>query len=166
MDNDSGALIEAAKAKIEELEKHIPRLVEEKRVLEKFVADMSAIGSKGASRPEIARPVSPRFAAAATEREAGTSDKRVTKKQGVRDAIRSFLAENGSGTRQALLEHLIEKKLMGTETNPMKRLGVLLHMFGDEFGSDGRGNYRLRPPDPSEPRSGVPDGQPAEGTRE
>ena len=155
MENNSDTLVEAAVAEIEAISRQVPKLLERKRVLKDMVARLRAIGGSG--------PVSGHSAGTATVvvatgagSKAEVAEKRPTKKTQVREAIRELLAEQGEVPRQTLLAYLIDRGLMGHESRPLRRLGTLLNLFKDEFGSDGKGNYHLRLSDPSEPGQGLP----------
>ena len=155
MENNSDTLVEAAVAEIEAISRHVPKLLERMRVLEEMVLRLRAIGASGAvSSHPVGIPAV--VVATGAGPKAEVAESRPTKKKQVREAIRELLAEQGEVPRQALLAHLIDRGLMGHESRPLRRLGTLLNLFKDEFGSDGKGNYRLRQSDPSEPGQGLP----------
>ncbi len=151
MTDDTDPLIEAATKKLEILAVQIPELLEQQRVLSQFVAGMSAIG-RAKAFPKAAEEAPP-----PVRQEGVPQVERPTKKDRVRQAIREFLAIHGNGSRKDLLEHLAALGLMGHESAPIKRLGTLLSMFKDEFGSDGKGNYSLLASSPITSRQVAPE---------
>lgn len=154
MDNKVDPVAEAAEAEIETLARTIQVLEERLRKLRSVAALLRGAGGSGAvpvQSVEIIAKVTTR-----AEPKAEAIEGRLTKKQQVREAIRELLTERGVVSRQELLGYLIHRGLMGHELKPLKRLGNLLHMFKDEFGSDGRGSYHLRQSDPSKPGQRLP----------
>ncbi len=58
----------------------------------------------------------------------------------------AILALRGSVHRKHILEHLMEKGIMGHEGQPLSSLGVFLWNHKDKFMAEGGGHYRLCPP--------------------
>jgi len=85
---------------------------------------------------------------------AATGD--ATKWAKVKQAIDDILRERVIVSRRDILDHLIAKGLMGTESKPMKRLGIYLNKGRDTWTSDGAGNWRLKGPLPPAPKPRVP----------
>jgi hypothetical protein len=67
-----------------------------------------------------------------------------SKEKEVKAEIRAYLEIHTSAHRKDILEHLIQQKLMGWETNPLKSLAIYLSKWRDDFRSDGEGNYALK----------------------
>jgi hypothetical protein len=91
-------------------------------------------------RPGIARP---RLTVNATL----TADATVLRKEdAIRAELKEFLRARGGGKvhRSLILQHLIEKGLMGREKDPMANLAAYMSNFKDEFASDGAGHWSLR----------------------
>ncbi|GAA0571935.1 hypothetical protein GCM10009416_08210 [Craurococcus roseus] len=74
-----------------------------------------------------------------------------TKAARLKAAARGLLAANGTLHRSALLERLQDAGIMTREGNPMATLAAYLSDWRDEFASDGKGNFSLRPSVTSEP---------------
>lgn len=160
MESKSDTLVEAAAAEIEAISRQVPNLLERKRVLEEMVARLRAIGgSTPVSDHTAVKPDVVVAARAAPKIE--VTERMPTRKKQVREAIRDLLVDQGEVPRSVLLARLIDQGIMGHESRPAKRLGTLLNQFKDEFESDGKGNYRLRPPGSSEPGQGLSKERPA-----
>jgi hypothetical protein len=69
----------------------------------------------------------------------------VSKGERIRAEIERLLGANRSLHRSAILAHLVEVGLMGSEKQPMANLAAYLSRWTDDFVSDGRGNFQLAP---------------------
>ncbi len=69
----------------------------------------------------------------------------------VKEGVVELLGLRGTEHRSKILERLIEKRLMGTERNPLASLASYLSDNKDVFVTDGRGNFSLRQREHQEP---------------
>ena len=60
--------------------------------------------------------------------------------------------------RKVLLEHLVNKGIMGTERNSLPYLAAFLSEHRTKYAPDGRGNFSLIRPAPHEPPPASPNG--------
>jgi hypothetical protein len=68
------------------------------------------------------------------------------KNQRMEEEITALLSLRGTVHRLHILQHLIEKELMGHEKQPLAHLAAFLSGNKDKFASDGKGNFSLRRP--------------------
>lgn len=78
------------------------------------------------------------------ESEAPVADRQNTKKSKLLREITNILSLRGTVHRRQILDHLIEKGIMGHEAKPLDALGIFLSTHKDRFMSVGDGNFRLR----------------------
>jgi hypothetical protein len=69
---------------------------------------------------------------------------KVSKAARVRLELEELLQARGSAHRKVMLNHLIDKNLMGREKNPMASLAAYLSAWKKDFVSDGKGNFSLK----------------------
>ena len=106
-----------------------------------------ATGPTVPSPPQTGRWwLSPSKSAASPDR--GRTD---TKKARLLREITAILSLRGTVHRKQILDHLIDKKIMGQETKPLDSLGIFLSTHKDRFMSVGGGNFRLRSPTENDP---------------
>jgi len=69
----------------------------------------------------------------------------LSKAQSVRKEIVALLTTKGQVHRKEILAHVVSKGFMGKEKNPMASLAAYLSGWRDQFETDGKGNFKLRP---------------------
>jgi hypothetical protein len=79
----------------------------------------------------------------------GTS-RPASKKAQIDAAIGEMLAMRGIVHRSEILAEMTRRKLMGHEKDPMAALAAFLSNSRDKYAPDGRGNFSLRSPAPTE----------------
>jgi hypothetical protein len=78
-----------------------------------------------------------------------------TKKARMCSEVDELLTLHGTMHRKAILGHLFEKGIMGTEKNPLAHLAAFLSDNREKYAPDGRGNFSLRPHEPPPAPGGV-----------
>jgi len=73
-----------------------------------------------------------------------------TKRARIETEVDGLLSLHGTMHRKVLLDHLINKGIMGTERNPLPYLAAFLSEKREKYEPDGRGNFTLRRPGASE----------------
>lgn len=69
---------------------------------------------------------------------------KMTKQDRLTCEVTGLLELHGSVHRAKILQHLIDRGVMGHEKNPMGHLAAFLSDSRDKFTPDGRGNFTLR----------------------
>jgi hypothetical protein len=135
---------ELLRADIEELEAELASDPRHRRLrkLRDLLEDYEHLGA-----PTIPIQVVGSVGATATAAEAAGKAYALTKAGKVRREIASLMRAKGSSvTRSEMLTHLQNKKLMGGEAKPMKRLSIYLNYARKDglFETDGVGNWYFK----------------------
>jgi hypothetical protein len=118
-----------------------PRLVK----LERITALLSTYGISAPATDNIAgRSVGPEKVPEFVTPHAPKEGKVPTKRDRVRDEAAGLMRRLGRVHRNAVLDRLIELKIMGHEKDPLASLAAYLSESRDIFATDGKGAWYLR----------------------